>query len=139
MPRRQFAKYLTAAGLAAALGGLVLFIRGRKNSYPVKVVAHMEDIPVGGMKIISYPNAEHPCFLLHPSDGTFLAFSRLCTHAACPIFYRPEEHIFACPCHGGVFSAVDGSVLGGPPPKPLPRVRLEVRGQDLVATGMLQT
>jgi cytochrome b6-f complex iron-sulfur subunit len=139
MPRRQFAKYLTAAGLVAAFGGLLIFIRARKNSYPVKVVAHVGDIPVGGMKIISYPNDEHPCFLLHPSEGTFLAFSRLCTHAACPIFYRPEEHIFACPCHGGVFSAVDGSVLAGPPPKPLPRVHLEVRGQDLVATGMVQT
>jgi nitrite reductase/ring-hydroxylating ferredoxin subunit len=138
IPRRQFARYLTAAGLAG-VGGLVIFIRARKSSYPVKVVAQVEDIPVGGMKIISYPNDEHPCFLLHPSDGTFLAFSRLCTHAACPIFFRPEEHIFACPCHGGVFSAVDGSVLGGPPPKPLPRVRLEVRGQDLVATGMVQT
>ena len=139
IPRRQFAKYLTAAGLAAALGGLVLFVRARKNSYPVKVVAHVGDIPVGGMKIISYPNDEHPCFLLHPAEGTFLAFSRLCTHAACPIFYRPEDHIFACPCHGGVFSAVDGSVFGGPPPKPLPRVSLEVRGEDLVATGMVQT
>ena len=138
IPRRRFAKYLTAAGLAA-FGGLIIFIRARKNSYQVKVVAHVGDIPVGGMKIISYPNDEHPCFLLHPSEGTFLAFSRLCTHAACPIFYRPEQHIFACPCHGGVFTAVDGSVLGGPPPKPLPRVRLEVRGQDLVATGMVQT
>jgi Rieske Fe-S protein len=139
LPRRQFAKYLTTAGLAAAFGGLVIYIRARKNSYPVTVVARVDDIPVGGMKIISYPNAEHPCFLLHPSEGIFLAFSRLCTHAACPIFYRPEEHIFACPCHGGVFSAVDGSVLGGPPQKSLPRVILELRGQDLIATGMLQS
>jgi Rieske Fe-S protein len=127
---------LTAAGIAAAFSGLIAFIRARKNSYPIKVVAHVGDIPVGGVKIISYPNDEHPCFLLHPSEGTFLAFSRLCTHAACPTFYRPEERIFACPCHGGVFSAVDGSVLDGPPPKPLPQVHLELRGQYLVATGM---
>jgi Rieske Fe-S protein len=135
LPRRRFAKYLTA-GFVAAFGGLVIFIRARKNSYPVKVVAHVRDIPVGAVKIISYPNDEHPCFLLHPSEGTFLAFSRLCTHAACPIFYRPEQHVFACPCHGGVFSAADGSVLDGPPPKPLPRVILELRGEDLTATGM---
>lgn len=129
---------MTAAGVVAAFAGLVVFIRARKNSYPVKVVARVDDLPVGGVKIISYPNDEHPCFLLHPSDGTFLAFSRLCTHASCPIFYRPEEHVFACPCHGGVFSAVDGSVLGGPPRKPLPRVILEVHGQDLTAVGMIQ-
>lgn len=117
----------------------MIFIRARKNSYPVKVVARLGDIPVGGVKINSYPNDEHPCFLLHPSDGTFVAFSRLCTHAACPIFYRPAEHILVCPCHGGVFSAADGSVLGGPPPKPLPRVILELRGQDLTALGMFQS
>jgi Rieske Fe-S protein len=136
VPRRQFGKYLTAAGLVAAFGGLVIFIRARKSSYPVKVVAQVADIPVGAVKIISYPNDEHPCFLLHPSQGIFLAFSRLCTHAACPIFYRPEQNVFACPCHGGVFSAADGSVLAGPPPKPLPRVVLELRGEDLTATGM---
>jgi nitrite reductase/ring-hydroxylating ferredoxin subunit len=138
IPRRQFAKYLTGAGIVAAFGGAIIFIRARKNSYPVKVVAHVGDIPIGGVKIISYPNDEHPCFLLHPSEGTFLAFSRLCTHAACPTFYRPEERVFACPCHGGVFSAIDGSVLAGPPPKPLPRVQLELRGQDLVAIGVSQ-
>ena len=81
----------------------MIFIRERKNSYPVKVVANVGDFPVGAVKIISYPNDEHPCFLLHPSEGIFLAFSRLCTHAACPIFYRPEQQVFACPCHGGVF------------------------------------
>jgi nitrite reductase/ring-hydroxylating ferredoxin subunit len=136
VPRRQFGKYLTAAGLIAAFGGLVIFIRARKSSYPVKVVAQVADLPVGTVRIISYPNDEHPCFLLHPSEGIFLAFSRLCTHAACPIFYRSEQHVFACPCHGGVFSAADGSVLDGPPPKPLPRVVLELRGEDLTAIGM---
>jgi hypothetical protein len=95
LPGRQFAKYLTAAGIAAAFGGLTIFIRARRNSYPVKVVAQVADIPVGGVKIIPYPNDEHPCFLLHPSEGTFLAFSRLRTHAACPIFYRPEA-IYLC-------------------------------------------
>jgi Rieske Fe-S protein len=136
LPRRRFAKYLTTAGIVAAFGGLVISIRARKNSYPVKVVAHVADIPVGAVKIISYPNDEHPCFLLHPSEGKFLAFSRLCTHAACPVFYRPEQQVFACPCHGGVFSAADGSVLDGPPPRPLPRVILELRGEDLTAVGM---
>jgi len=41
-----------------------------------------------------------------------------------------------CPCHKGVFAADTGAVIAGPPPRPLPRVVLERRGADLVATGM---
>jgi len=48
LPRRQFAKYLTAAGIVAAVGGLMILIRARRNSYPVKVVAQVADIPVAG-------------------------------------------------------------------------------------------
>jgi Rieske Fe-S protein len=42
----------------------------------------------------------------------------------------------ACPCHHGYFSAKDGSVLQGPPPRPLPRILLERHGQELVAIGV---
>jgi hypothetical protein len=41
---------VTAAGIVAAFGGFMIFIRARKNSYPVKVVAHPGDIPIGGVK-----------------------------------------------------------------------------------------
>jgi Rieske Fe-S protein len=30
----------------------------------------------------------------------------------------------------------DGRVLAGPPPRPLPRVKLEIHGNDIYATDM---
>ena len=94
---------------------------------------------MGGSTVFAYPEDDRPCFLLRPAEDTYLAFSRLCTHHTCPVFYRPEQNVFACPCHGGVFSATTGKVLEGPPPKPLPQVMLERRGDEIVATGFVPT
>jgi arsenite oxidase small subunit len=105
----------------------------------VRVVAQAEELPVGGSKIFTYPSDVEPCILLRPAPDTFVAFSRTCTHAACPVFYHPEANLLACPCHQGEYSAADGSVVAGPPPRPLPRVILERRGQALVATGIVKT
>jgi Rieske Fe-S protein len=130
---------LGIASAVAAIGALAAYFTLRRTRPPVKVVAQAGEIPVGGSMIFSYPENDRPCFLLRPTEDTYLAFSRLCTHHTCPVFFRPEQNVFACPCHGGVFSASNGAVLDGPPPKPLPRVILERRGNDIVATGFAQS
>ena len=71
-------------------------------------------------------------------EEVYVAYSRLCTHASCPLFYRSTENRLDCPCHGGAFSIADGSVLLGPPPRPLPRILLEERGPDIVAAGIVR-
>ena len=103
------------------------------------MIARTNEIPVGGSLVFQYPSQADPCILIHPAAGVYLAFSRLCTHNSCPIFYRSDLNEFICPCHNGAFSASDGSVLQGPPPKPLPRISLELRGSDIVATGLART
>jgi Rieske Fe-S protein len=136
-PRRQFTKVLTLAGLAALAGGVAMFFRARfSGNFPPRVVAQAEEIPVGGSKIFTYPSDADPCILLRPAPETYVAYSRLCTHASCPVFYQADGNRLDCPCHGGSFSVADGSVLAGPPPRPLPRILMERRGSDLVATGI---
>jgi Rieske Fe-S protein len=136
--RRSFGKYLGIGAAVAAIGAAIAFIRGRDQAYPVTTVAQVGEIPVGGSKVFAYPQNDRPCFLLRPAEDTYIAFSRLCTHHTCPVFYRPQENVFACPCHGGVFSATNGAVLEGPPPKPLAQVILERRGNAIVATGFVK-
>lgn len=41
-----------------------------------------------------------------------------------------------CPCHEGWFDAASGRPLAGPPPRPLVRVSLEVRGGVVHAAGL---
>jgi len=108
------------------------------GAVPGLAIAGAADIPVGGSAIFQYPTPNDPCVLIRTGADTYVAYSRICTHAACPVFYQPGANVIACPCHGGVYSVADGSVLQGPPPRPLPRIRLERRGTTLVATGVIR-
>jgi Rieske Fe-S protein len=127
---------IAGAGVAAGAGALSSVGCGAKAD-PAVVVARADEIPVGGSKVFAYPANDRPCYLIRPAADTYLAFSRLCTHNQCPVSYSAADNEFQCPCHGGVFSSSDGRVLAGPPPKPLPQVRLERRGGDIVAIGFL--
>jgi nitrite reductase/ring-hydroxylating ferredoxin subunit len=42
-----------------------------------------------------------------------------------------------CACHGSTFSAVDGSVLGGPASSGLPSEPISVKGQDVEVDGQV--
>jgi thiosulfate dehydrogenase [quinone] large subunit len=70
-----------------------------------------------------------PAWLVHEPDGSFRAFSAVCTHAGCPVTYSAGD--FVCPCHGGTYSARTGAVLAGPPPSPLPMLRVTVVNGDV--------
>ncbi|MGA8143823.1 MAG: Rieske (2Fe-2S) protein [Candidatus Acidiferrales bacterium] len=137
LSRRGFNKLLALGSFAAAAAAWIV-LRSRSKHFPARVIAQAGEIPVGGSKIFTYPTDVEPCILLRPSENAYLAYSRICTHTSCPVFYRPEENQIVCPCHGGVYSVADGSVLAGPPPRPLPRITLEQRGNDLVATGVVK-
>jgi menaquinol-cytochrome c reductase iron-sulfur subunit len=56
---------------------------------------------------------------LRRNGGTsFTAFAVYCTHLGCPVHWLAAPRIFLCPCHGSVFNG-DGTVAGGPAPRPL--------------------
>ena len=137
MPRRRFNKVFTIGGLIAVAGGLALYFRARvSGSFPPRVIAGKDEIPQGGSKIFTYPTDVEPCILLRPSQDQYVAYSRICTHASCPVFYNSAANRLDCPCHGGSFSVADGSVLQGPPPRPLPRILLEKRDSGIAAVGI---
>jgi nitrite reductase/ring-hydroxylating ferredoxin subunit len=138
--RRSFAKSFAISIGAILVGGLYA-LREWYHSRPAaaQVIAQAGEIPVGGTKIFQYPTDVAPCILVRTGDASYVAYSRICTHNSCPVFYRPDENGLECRCHGGLFSIVDGAVLAGPPPRPLPRILLEVRGNDILAVGVANT
>ena len=85
------------------------------------------DVPVGGGVII----ADAKVVVTQPTAGTFKAFSSTCTHLSCQVTSISGDRI-ACPCHGSSYSIVDGSVQGGPAPRPLPKVAIKVEGDEVV-------
>ncbi len=60
-------------------------------------------------------------------DG-YVAYSKLCTHAGCPVgLYERELRLLVCPCHQSMFKIDDGAVPEfGPAPRPLPQLPLYI-------------
>lgn len=141
--RRQFAKFLVLTSAGMFVGNVWILVRSwlaRRPAYPLRQVAVVGEIPVGGVKLFRYPGPEDPCILVRPGENEYAAYSQKCTHLSCAVYYSRQNGRLECPCHEGYFSVRDGRVLQGPPQRPLPRIVLERRGDRLIATGVdLQT
>lgn len=67
-----------------------------------------------------------------------IAYSAVCTHTGCDVINWDEGRLrMACPCHESQFDIYDGAkVVGGPAPRPLAMLPLEVvDGIVVVAAG----
>jgi quinol---cytochrome c reductase iron-sulfur subunit, bacillus type len=69
-------------------------------------------------------------WVVRQADNVFTAFNGRCTHLGCAYSWQTDQHQFGCPCHAGVFG-VDGTVLAGPPPRPLDTLPTRIRGSEL--------
>jgi len=139
MTRRELARFLTlGSGLLALVNGLIAAVGLTRPSLtvPARRIAGIEDVPVGGSMLFTFPTIDDPCILIRDDDGQLSAFSQVCTHLSCAVVHRPLERVLACPCHRGAFSSTDGRPLVGPPTRRLPRITIEQRGADIVATGV---
>ena len=130
--RRQFAKF---ACCSAAVFGAAWLAKGKVLAPRVatepKFIARTDEIPVNGSKLFRYPTEADPCILIRLANDRFAAYSQSCTHLKCPVYFKAEWNQLVCPCHEGSFSAEDGRVLAGPPPRPLQRYRIEMRNQEI--------
>ncbi len=68
---------------------------------------------------------EISAYVLTEDGQSYVAMSNVCTHLGCRARWIAEQEKFFCPCHNGVFGK-DGSVISGPPPRPLDRFETKV-------------
>lgn len=56
----------------------------------------------------------------------YVAYSRVCTHAGCPVgLFEAETHQLLCPCHQSTFDVLRSAApTGGPAARPLPQLPL---------------
>ena len=124
--RRDFAKFLTMVS-----GGLMVgsgLVAAKAYMYPKEevegehFVCNKGEVPVGGTRAFVLEGSTIPYILIHLETGEFKAYEQKCTHLSCSVFYKPGTGIIHCPCHEGSFDAKTGNVLGGPPPRALPKL-----------------
>ncbi|MGH3670513.1 MAG: Rieske (2Fe-2S) protein [Pseudonocardiaceae bacterium] len=84
-------------------------------------LATTSDIPVGGGKVF----AKDKVVVTQPAQGTFKAFSAVCTHEGCTV-NKVASGTIDCPCHGSKYAIADGSVVHGPASRPLPARQITV-------------
>jgi Rieske Fe-S protein len=89
-------------------------------------LALVADVPAGGGIIAG------DLVITQPKQGTFKAFTKICTHQGCEV-NEVKDGTINCPCHGAKYSIEDGSVKGGPAPKPLAETKVKVDGDKIVA------
>jgi Rieske Fe-S protein len=137
--RRDFTKFLVLTSLAFAAGQLWIvfqnFKRKRQGRPPVRRIARADAIAVGGSLLFAYPEPGDHCIVVRTAPQSYVAYNQKCTHLSCAVIPDPARGRFHCPCHEGVFELATGAPLAGPPRRPLERVLLELRGNDLYAVG----
>lgn len=87
-----------------------------------------------GYKIVRF--GAEPVILIRLGEGEFRAFGATCTHLDCIVEYQNRERRIWCNCHNGFYN-LQGQVVSGPPPRPLPRFDVNVLREDPAEPGTI--
>ena len=123
LPRRDFLDWLIKGGLLATLAGMLfpalayLWPVTRRGAATELIEVGTEDeIHVWGSKKVVIGGT---ALMVVRTPKEYKAYSAVCTHLGCIVFWDSERRQIACPCHAGTFD-LEGRVIAGPPPAPLP-------------------
>lgn len=135
--RRDYLRILVtvSGGLFVGTVAVAAGVFRRRDEPTGRAVRVAEAIPPAGFVRFHYPTDDDPAIAIRLADGALVAYSSVCTHLACTVLWSRAAGRIDCPCHHGEFDPRDGRVLGGPPPRPLPRIELEERSDGIYAVG----
>jgi nitrite reductase/ring-hydroxylating ferredoxin subunit len=138
--RREFMKFMVLTSLALTVGQFWIaaqnWWRRRRGQPAIARVAALDELPVGGVLTFAYPGPHDDCVLVRVAEDVLVAYGQKCTHLSCAVRPQVDQGVIHCPCHEGYFELGSGRPVAGPPRRPLPRVHLEVRGNQVYATGV---
>jgi len=110
------------AWLGSALYPVISYLRPLPRPGPTGAVGltRAEVAKVEREKFAIVPVGSKRVLVLEDGDGAIHALDARCTHEGCTVRYLPGEALISCACHNARFD-IEGRVLSGPPPRPLPR------------------
>jgi menaquinol-cytochrome c reductase iron-sulfur subunit len=145
--RRTFLSRLSIGlgGFAALLVGVPVILDIFKSMVAKeprvwRTIGPVSKFQVGKTVVVDFENsnpkawagssAQSSAYLRRDSETQFTSFTVNCSHLGCPVRWEQQADLFLCPCHGGVYYA-NGDVAAGPPPRPLARYPVRVRGGNV--------
>jgi Rieske Fe-S protein len=137
--RREMVKFMTLGSLLLAGANWIVAIAGKvlhRGSKAERDIGAISTLDKTGSLLFRYPTDKDPCIAVRTPEGKLVAYSQVCTHLSCAVVYNKSDNALVCPCHHGVFNIDQGSPVAGPPTRPLPRIKVEQRGERLVATEL---
>jgi Rieske Fe-S protein len=134
--RRDVLNWLLGSWLAGVVGSVIYPISRYlvppevPEAAPQSVVAGTStDFPANSGKIVAFGTT--PVIVLRTAAGELRAFAATCTHLSCTVQYRPDIERIWCACHNGHYDLA-GRNVEGPPPRPLDRFDVALKGDEVV-------
>ncbi len=131
--RRRFLDALLGAGFvstaAAILYPILRYLVPPRTGEPATtsvVAGRLTELPPNSGKVFRFGSI--PAIVVRAPDGALYAYSAVCTHLGCTVQYKSDTAQIWCACHNGIFD-LGGNVVSGPPPRPLTRLAVKLRGE----------
>ncbi len=137
-----------AAAVAAALAtftcafSLGPALRQRRGAAEWTDIGPTTDFNPGTPEMVSWTEEQTDGFITRevdrvvwaytPDGKKFTVWNPKCTHLGCLTYFDERARTINSPCHDGIF-ALDGRVIGGPPPRPLDELPRTVENGRLFA------
>jgi Rieske Fe-S protein len=135
MNRRKFVNFFLGGALLGTVASLLYpviryLIPPRQVEALAKRIAAAKvgELAPNSAKLFKFSSS--PALLINTAEGQLRAFSAVCTHLACTVWYESDTETLFCPCHNGRFDLA-GNVISGPPPRPLEAYNVEVVGGEI--------
>ncbi|MBN2146206.1 MAG: ubiquinol-cytochrome c reductase iron-sulfur subunit [Anaerolineales bacterium] len=148
MSRRDFVTVVTAF-LGSVMGAIVGLpaigyllspaLRGQKSDAWVPL-GPLESYPIDTPTAFSFTRSKvngwektvnsYGAYVIRGSGDEVTVLSNTCTHLSCRVTWKEDRQVYFCPCHDATFSK-DGTVLSGPPPRPLDAYETKIEDGNL--------
>ena len=136
--RRRFLDSLLGAGFVSTIVAMAYpvwrFLIPPASGEPVTqsiVAAQASQVKSNSGLLFKF--GSRPGLLIRTQEGELQAFNAVCTHLDCTVQYKADTSQIWCACHNGLYD-LSGNVVSGPPPRPLERLVVNQRGEDVVVS-----
>ena len=139
MTRKKFIDWL----LGTTVGGLLIAVLYPVMRYVIPPEAgesavNSVTLAIPPSDLTSHPGqifkfGDEPGIIIRLASGEVRAFSAVCTHLGCIVQYSGPHSDIWCACHNGHYD-LNGRNVSGPPPRPLTKYAVNIRGDQIVVS-----